>query len=308
MRILITGAAGFVGRHAVAHLANAGHEVIAASLEGHAIDGAELLRLDIRDGHVVKRALERAQPRAILHLAAIAFVPAVQRDPRLGFETNVLGTVNLLEACREVGLDLRFVLASSAEIYGKVDTAERIRETEPPRPATLYGATKAAAELVVRGFAQEALDALVLRPFNHVGPGQDPAYVIASFARQVATLEREGGGTLRHGNLDAIRDFLDVRDVVRAYAAALTAPRGALERGEAYNVCSGRGVAIRDVVAALASRARCKVRTELDPERIRGIDVPRFVGDPTRFADATGFTPQIPLEQTLADMLDAARK
>ncbi len=308
MRILVTGAAGFVGKHATKHLLDRGHDVVALSIDGAPVLTAKPLRADIRDAHVIRRILEAERPDAILHLAAIAFVPAVQRDPVFGFETNATGTLVLLAAAREAALDARIVMVSTAEVYGRMrDAKDPIGEDTPPQPVTLYGASKAAAELVCRAFAEEGLDVVVLRPFNHIGPGQDSAYVVASFAEQIARIERQGGGVLRHGNLDAIRDFTDVRDVVRAYELALVAPRGDLPPGHAFNVCSGVGLSIGSLVDRMVTLARCKIHSETDPSRVRAIDVPMFVGDPRRFHAATEYAPQIAIDTTLSDVLNEAR-
>lgn len=307
MRVLVTGAAGFVGRHAVRELRGRGHEVVAASLEGFAVEDAIPLALDVRRLEEVRAAIATHRPDAILHLAAIAFVPAVTKDPLLGFETNATGTLVVLTAMREHAPGARCVVVSTAEVYGRIATADPISEDAPMNPASLYGASKAAAEHVARAFAQEGLDVVVLRPFNHIGPGQDPAYVVASFAKQIAELESRGGGVLHHGNLDAIRDFTDVRDMVRAYAIALELDRGALAPGRPFNVCSGRGVPIGDLVARMIAAARAPVRAELDPSRVRKVDVPVFVGDPTRFRAATSFAPSIDFEITLRDILASAR-
>lgn len=308
MRILVTGADGFVGRHAVAELLAAGHEVVAATQSGGEVAGARPLRMDVRDQHVVRRALESAAPDAILHLAAIAFVPDARKNPLAAFETNAGGTLGVLVAAGEVAPLARVVVVSSAEVYGRAPSAAPLREDVEMAPVTLYGASKAAAEHVARVRALEGQDAVVLRPFNHIGPGQGDAYVVPSFARQIAELERSGSGVLRHGNLDAVRDFLDVRDVAAAYRIALTAARGTLEPGRPYNVCSGTGTRIADVVAALAGAARRPVRTEVDPARLRPVDVPAFVGDPSRFRAATGFAPAIALQRTLMDVLEEARR
>jgi GDP-4-dehydro-6-deoxy-D-mannose reductase len=308
MRILVTGAAGFVGRHAVTTLRARGHEVIAASLEGFAVADATPRQLDIRDPQGVARLFEAERPDAILHLAAIAFVPAVTKDPRLGFETNALGSVNLLAAARDFTPHARFVHVSTAEVYGRaVNSSGPITEATPIAPASIYGASKAAAEHAAAAFALDGLDAVILRPFNHIGPGQEGVYVVASFARQIAELEQGGGGVLRHGNLDAIRDFSDVRDIVRAYAIALEAPRGALESGAPYNVCSGNGVRIGDLVRDMVALAKTPMRLELDPQRVRKVDVPVMVGDASRFRAATGYAPSIPFATTLADIVGAAR-
>lgn len=307
MRILVTGANGFVGHHAVAHLLAAGHDVVGASIEGTAPAGARPVRLDVRDHHVMVRVLETVLPDAILHLAGIAYVPAARRDPRGAFETNANGSLCVMAACAEVAADCRVVLVSSAEVYGVVAGSEPIVEDQPLRPVTVYGASKAAAEHLAVAYAREGLDVVVLRPFNHIGPGQADTFMVASFARQIAQLERVGGGELRHGNLSAIRDFLDVRDIVRAYELALLAPRGRLVAGQPYNLCSGHGVSVEQIVTRLIASARVAVRPVLDADRLRPVDLPVLVGDPGRFRAATGFAPTLALDDTLADILAAAR-
>lgn len=308
MRVLVTGAGGFAGRHVVARLAAAGHDVIGAEPDGVAPAPARGARLDVRDLHVATRLIERERPDAVLHLAAIAFVPGATRDPVRAFETNATGTLNLLLAAREAAPAARCVVVSTAEAYGRVDRDGPIPESQPIAPSTVYGASKASAEHLARALALDGQDIVILRPFNHIGPGQAPVYVVPSFAEQIARLELEGGGVLKHGNLDAVRDFLDVRDVARAYELALTAPRATLPAGEPMNVCSGSGVTIADVVRRLVARARKPIALELDPARLRKIDVPRFIGDPSRFRAATGFAPEIPLDRTLDDVLAEARR
>ena len=310
MRVLVTGASGFVGAHAVARLVAAGHEVIGATPDGAPVEGAKPLRIDIRDRHVLVRSLESARPDAVLHLAAIAFVPEARKNPLVAFETNANGTLNLLSACSESCPDVRVVLVSTAEVYGMVndETAIPITERQPVAPVTIYGASKAAAEHVAAVAARDGFDVVVLRPFNHIGPGQAEDYVVSSFAHQIARMEkRDAEPVLRHGNLDAVRDFTDVRDVVDAYERAVSAPIGRLERGRPYNVCSSRGVSIASVVSALIERARCEITTEIDEDRLRPSDVPVSIGDGTRLRDAVGFTPSIEIDQTLDDILADAR-
>ncbi len=311
MKILVTGASGFVGQHAVRTLLGARHDVVGATEDGRGPQEIETRRLDVRDEHVVVRTLEQVGPDAVLHLAAIAFVPDAQKNPRFAFDINAVGTLNLLHAARVVTPDARVVVISSAEVYGPVADPEEMPLVEDRvlRPATHYGAGKAAAEHVARVFALEGQDVVVLRPFNHIGPGQRDDFVVPSFARQVARLEAgDGDGVLRHGNLDAVRDFLDVRDVVAAYERALTAARGVLEPGRPYNLCSGRGVKIAEIVSHLVGRSRRPIETEVDPARLRKIDVPVYVGSADRLRAAIGFEPAFTLERTLDDVLDEARR
>ena len=311
MKIVVTGAEGFVGRHVVARLLDRGHEPVCLTLDGAGVHGLDGHRTDVRDHHVLVRRLEAAAPDAVLHLAGIAFVPAAREDPRLAFDVNAGGTLNVLSACAEVAPNARIVVVSTAEVYGRVDdpAAMPLTEDRPMNPVSMYGAGKAAAEHLARAYAREGLDVVVARPFNHVGPGQDEAFVMSSFAHQVARLERAEGGddVLRHGNLEAVRDFLDVRDIAAAYEAMLTAAPGVLTRGAPYNVASGRGVEIAALVSGLIDAARRPLRHEVDPERLRAVDVPVFVGSAERFSEATGWRPTIPLERTLADTLEAAR-
>ncbi len=311
MRIVVTGAGGFVGRFLVPRLLDEGHEVFGLSPDETAPRGARALRGDVRDAHVVERHLESVSPDAVVHLAAVAFVPEAQRRPLLAGEVNAQGTLVLLHAVERCAPRAVVLVVSSAEVYGPVRDPSRmpLAEDEPMRPASVYGASKAAAEHYARAFAARGLDVRVLRPFNHVGPGQDPNYVVASFARQVARIEAGlDAPPLRHGNLDAVRDFTDVRDVVAAYAAALCAPHGRLVPGEPYNVCSGRGVRVGEVLEGLLRLARKPVATETDPSRLRAVEVPVFVGSPRRLREALAWEAKIPLERTLADVLDDARR
>lgn len=309
MKVLVTGANGFVGTHAVRELLGHDHQVVGATPDGEAIPGATAVRMDVRDPHVILRVLEKERPDALLHLAGIAFVPDARKNPQMAFETNATGTLNVLHAVAEATPDARVIAISSAEVYGKVqlDPGEVLDEDRASRPVTVYGASKAAAEHVARAYAAEGVDVVVLRPFNHVGPGQSERFAVASFTKQVAELERAGGGVLRHGNLEAVRDFLDVRDIVRAYRLALEAPVGRLRAGEPFNVCSGSGTTVARLVEILVGNARCAITTEEDPERLRPVDVKTFVGDPRRFRERLDFEPEYDLDTTLRDALEEAR-
>lgn len=310
MRVLVTGSNGFVGKHACAALRARGHDVVGAGFAPQAADDGTLA-LDVRDFAAVKHVVATSRPDAVLHLAAIAFVPQAKDDPSGAFAINAQGTLHVLAALAAHAKDAksaRCVVVSSAEVYGRADEREMpLAESRPPRPVTVYGASKAAAEHLARAYAADGLDVRVLRPFNHVGPGQDERFVVASFARQVAQLERAGGGVVQHGNLSAVRDFLDVRDVANVYALALEAERGVLAPGEPYNVCSGEGRTIESIVRAFAERARVPVELKLDPSRLRAVDVPTFVGAPGALRAALRWQPAYAWGETIGDVLDDAR-
>lgn len=307
MRVLVTGSNGFVGRHACAALRARGHDVIGAGFAPHASD-AGTLALDVRDFRAVEDVVATSRPDAVLHLAAIAFVPQAKDDPSGAFAINAQGTLHVLAAVAARAKSARCVVVSSAEVYGRASGDEMpLRETRAPRPVTVYGASKAAAEHLARAYAADGLDVRVLRPFNHVGPGQDERFVVASFARQIAQLERSGGGVVQHGNLSAVRDFLDVRDVASVYALALEAERGVLAPGEPFNLCSGDGRTIESIVRAFAELARAPVELRLDPTRLRAVDVPRFVGSADALRAALRWQPAFAWSQTLRDVLEDAR-
>lgn len=303
MRVLVTGANGFVGGYAVDALRARGDEVIAA---GHGAPG--LLPLDVRDPLNVRGVIDLAQADAIVHLAAQAFVPQSISDPLATIDINAMGTARLLEAVRAArdagGTNPRVLIVSTAEVYGaQPPAAFPLRESTPPAPANPYAASKLAAEAFgIASVHAYGLDVIIVRSFNHIGPGQDDRFVVASFAAQLAKIARGGPAEMLIGNLSAERDFLDVRDVVRAYVALLE--RG--ERGQIYNVCSGVAVPIRDVLRMLVTTARVAVEIREDPARMRASDTPRFVGDASKLRAATGWAPQIALETSLRDTYRAA--
>jgi GDP-4-dehydro-6-deoxy-D-mannose reductase len=280
--VLVTGPGGFVGTHLRAELGEA-----FVPYEGDVLD-ADALRCAIRGAD------------AVVHLAAQSSVAASWEDAMASWRVNVDGTVCVLEAVRAERPEARVLLASTCEVYGN---AARIPTPEDERiaPRSPYAASKAAAELAC---VFSGLDVIVARATNHEGPGRDDRFAVGSWTRQLARLEAEGGGTLRVGDLSAERDILDVRDVCRAYRLLLdpAVPAGT------YNVASGRTVKMAEVAEQLVGLARAPVRVERDEARVRPADIPRLSGDPSKLRAATGWKPEIPLEQTLADTLAAARE
>jgi GDP-4-dehydro-6-deoxy-D-mannose reductase len=299
VRALVTGASGFVGRHLVAHLEAEGDTV--AVLDRHAT-----VAVDVTDAPEVLRAVAVARPDAVYHLAALTHV-GESWDRRADYAAvNVDGTRNVLDACAQVGVGT-VVVVGSAEAYGNAEPADLpVREDAPLRPRSPYGITKMEAERAAqRAYEERGLPVVVVRPFNHTGPGQSPEFVVPALASRVAAAERpDASDELRVGNLDAVRDVTDVRDVVRAYS--LVARRG--RPGAAYNVCSGRGVSVRAIALALLSMARRELRMAVDPSLVRPIDVPVLVGDPSRVRHETGWSPGIDLTRTLYDVLAEARR
>jgi GDP-4-dehydro-6-deoxy-D-mannose reductase len=290
MKAIVTGAHGFVGPYLTAHLEAQGDEVVGIDSE-----------VDITDAESIRAKLADELPEVVYHLAAASHVGDSWSAPTTVVRINSEGSLNVLLASVEAGVE-RVVLIGSAEEYGHV-TPDQIPITEdtPLRPVSPYGASKAAAEMlasyVTRG---RDLPVVCVRPFNHLGPGQSDRLVASTIAQQVARNELTGGGEILAGDLSPKRDFSDVRDVVRAYR--LLAERGT--PGEAYNVCSGRAVAVRELADILIGLSSQPMSVVLDPERLRPVDVPILQGDNSKLVRDTGWTPEIPLEQTLADVLD----
>jgi GDP-4-dehydro-6-deoxy-D-mannose reductase len=284
VRALVTGAAGFVGRRLLPRLARAGWEVTGTDRE-----------VDVADPEAVGAALSRARPDLVVHLAAVSSVAASRRDPQETYRVNFLGTRALLAGAARAAPAARVILASTGDVYGSAQPgAPPFREDCPLRPRSPYARTKAAADLLGAEYAARGLDVVRARLFNHTGPGQSDAFVLASFARQAAEIaagRREP--RLRVGNLDSVRDFLDVDDVLEAYVAL--ADR-ALAAG-VYNVASGVPVRIGDALEAILRAAGIEATVEVDPERVRPAD--RSVGDASRLRLASGWAPRTPFARTL---------
>ncbi len=304
MRILVTGARGFVGRHLGAALRARGHAVF----ETDRVARDDVLAVDVTDEPEVRGAFELVRPDAVAHLAAQAFVPESLRDPRGTLDVNVLGTLHVLRAAEALyaqGARVRVVVASSADVYGAQPSgAYPLRESTAPAPQNPYAASKIAAEALALAYARSfGVDAVVTRAFNHVGPGQDERFAVAGFAAQIARAATAGGTVVRVGNLDAQRDVLDVRDVCDAYALLL---EGAGEAGEIYNVCSGTATPVRELLRNLIATARVPVEVREDPDRLRPADIPMSVGDAAKLRAATGWSQRIPLAAALRSVYEDA--
>lgn len=290
--VLVTGAGGFVGRHVCAALVAAGVEVVRPEV-------------DVTNRGALRAVIDENQPKYCLHLAAIAAIGVARAEPERAWTVNLHGTLNLAGAIRDRAPDCRLIFISSADIYGASFRAgQALDEQAVPAPLNTYGATKAAADLALGAMAAEGLDVLRLRPFNHTGPGQSADFVVPAFARQIARIEAGMvPPVIKVGALTPERDFLDVRDVARAYAQAIT--RGdALPSGMVLNIASGMPRRIGDVLRALLELAKVEVRVEEDQARLRPSDIPRAIGDAARARALLGWEPLIPWPETLADVLN----
>lgn len=295
MKALVTGAGGFVGRTLVAHLLAEGDEVVAVDRAGGP---------DVTDGAAVRDVIGREGPDAVYHLAAVTHIGASWDAPAEVFRINAEGTLNVLSACKAAGVE-RVLVVGSADEYGAVRPEDLpLSEDAPLRPMTPYGASKVAAEyLALQAFLGEHVPVIRVRAFNHTGRDQPDRFMIPGLARRIAAAEREGRKEIAVGSLEPVRDFTNVEDVVVAYR--LLVERG--EPGEVYNVCSGVGHSVAEIADHLLALARHAIELVPDPSLMRPVEVPRLVGDNTRLRRVTGWTPAIPLEETLGQILDRWR-
>jgi GDP-4-dehydro-6-deoxy-D-mannose reductase len=314
VKVLVTGAGGFVAGHLVDFL-RAEHPE--AELFGlvrppgwgrcRAGGAVTVLEADLNDPASLEPVLDAVAPDRIVHLAGQSSVHLSWIDPGGTLRTNVLGIVHLLDAVRRRGLAPAVLVVGSAEEYGMVDPAELpLREDMPLRPSSPYAVSKVAQGLLALQYGPAGgLRILRTRTFHHTGPGRGETFAESSFARQIAEVEAGKRPPVLHvGNLDAVRDYTDVRDVVRAYWALLD--RGTA--GEVYNVCSGRGRRIRELLEVLLAASGASVEVRVDKDRLRPSDVPALVGDPARLREATGWQPRVPLEDSLRELLQDWRE
>jgi GDP-4-dehydro-6-deoxy-D-mannose reductase len=307
MRAFITGLTGFVGPYLASRLVSEGFEIAGlgihapVSRQSNALPrGTGVFSTDIRDYEGLRSLLREWQPDHVYHLAAISNVVTSFSDPRLTYDVNVGGTVNLFESLRELGLTPRIVHVSTAHIYRSVQDG-CLDENSEISLLTPYAASKFMSEAVARQSVEGyRFQTMIVRPFNHIGPGQPTGFVCSDFARQIAAIKlRLADAVLHVGNLAAVRDFTDVRDTVAAYFAI--AAKGV--PGEMYNVSSGSPVSMQDIVSSLCRLAGIQPRIEVDQEKLRSVETLRLHGDSSKIR-ALGWAPQIPLEQTLSDILD----
>ena len=309
MRSLVIGGAGFVGKYLVRHLLELKHEVIITKIpmEEARVEGAAVYDLDILDKATVTELLEKISPDLVFHLAAQSSVSMSWKNPQQTVDVNVKGSVNVLDGLRSMKKKARILLIGSGEEYGQVIPSETpVCETSPLRPGNIYAATKACQNMIGRIYAQAyGMNLVMVRAFNHIGPDQSPVFAAADFCRQAALIETGmQEAVIRVGNLEAKRDFTDVRDVVHAYV--LLAEKG--QAGETYNVGSGHAVSIGDVLKLVLKQSAVEIQVEVDEKKLRPVDVPVMEADVRKVWRDVGWKAQIQLEQTIGDMMEYWRK
>ncbi|HMS17391.1 MAG TPA: GDP-mannose 4,6-dehydratase, partial [Planctomycetota bacterium] len=300
--VLVTGAAGFVGRWMVRRLLEEGIDVVATARRAT----GETRGLDLLEPDEVHKIVKSVGPRTVIHLAGKTYLPWVLAHQKESFRANVFGTANLMEAVRTHAATARVLLTSSCTVYGEAKPEDLpLHEGSPLAALHPYAVQKIGMEVLAEDYAtRSGLDVVVARPFNHIGPGMSRDISAAHFATMIARHEVGlGSAVLRVGNLEARRDFLDVRDVVEAYMLLLKCP----QPPRIVNVASGRSVRIGEILDTLIKLSPSAFRVETDPLRMRPLDTPELVGDARLLTQSVGFVPHIPLEKTLKDILDEAR-
>ena len=290
-RILVTGASGFVGRHLMASAAFAG------------VEFATLQSVDIRDRPALEAEVASIRPDHVVHLAAQSFVPRSFEDPAGTLEVNLMGTLNLLQSLDKAGFSGRFLYVSSGDVYGAVDESQLpVKEELLPAPRNPYAVSKLAAEqLCLQWHRSNRLDVVVARPFNHVGPGQDSAFVVPALAAQVVAIAQgRAAPVISAGDIDVTRDFTDVRDIVSGYASLL----GAGAPGRVYQLCSGVERSVRGILQQLLALKGVDARIEQDPSKFRPAEQRRMVADNNRVSRDTGWLPAVQWETTLQDIIE----
>jgi GDP-4-dehydro-6-deoxy-D-mannose reductase len=314
MKILITGIGGFVGNHLTRYLNYEGHEIsgldyanVEIPEEFKSFENFKSFEGDLRDDKIIAEILDETKPDAIFHLAAQSSVKISFENPRETFSDNLFGTLNLLEAISKLDYEIRTLVISSSEVYGKLSPEEcPVVEDHPLRPVNPYAVSKAAVDLLAYQYYKAYnLPIYVARAFSHSGPGQKTVGVLSDWAFQIAKIELDlSPPVLKVGNLDVQRDYTDVRDVVKAYVSVIE--KG--EPGKPYNVCRGTGFMLSDLLERYKSMARKKIKVQTDQSRMRPVDIPILTGSNKRLREDTGWEPEIDIETTLSDSLQYWRE
>lgn len=308
LKIFITGATGFVGRHLVDLLKSSDFQIHGTCFPEktehcQGLNGVDLIYLDLRKEEKVSNAVKSVKPDWIVHLAAVSNVGYSWKHRKETMETNFMGTFYLLEAARRHVPQARVLFISSCEVYGLLEPVERaLKEEDSPKIASPYAFTKVSGELLCEFYTQiESLDIVISRSFPHAGPGQSADFVFSDWAYQIAKIEK--GSTepiIKTGNLDVRRDYSDVRDVVRAYVLLLEKGK----KGEVYNVCTGEASSLNEILDILLSFSSKDIEVQMDPQKLRKADIPLLLGNNQKIKKEIGWAPEIPLKQTISDLLE----
>lgn len=309
-KAMVIGAAGFVGSYLIKHLSeDCGYEVVATKLPSEELDNlpCQVRNLDILDKESIVSLLFEVRPDYIFHLAAQSSVSVAWNNPQLTIDVNIKGAVNVMDAVRELYYKPRIVVIGSGEEYGHIREGETpIKEDNRLAPGNIYAATKACQNMIGSIYARAYdMEIVLVRAFNHIGPKQSPIFVVSDFCKQVAEIEAGLREPVMYvGNLSAKRDFTDVRDVVRAYA--LLAKNG--QKGATYNVGRGHAYEIREILDKIISYSSVDIKVETDPAKIRPVDVPIIEADIAKLMEATGWVPEISIDNTIKEVLDYWRE
>jgi len=309
-KVFITGITGFAGSFLAEHIASQkDYEIFGSFLSDTNLENTasvkekvSLRQIDLRDSQKLQDLIKEIRPDFVYHLAALTSPADSFKNPAGFINNNTEAEVNLLEAIRVAGIFPKVLIASSAEVYGEVAAGNLpIDEDTPLRPATPYAVSKIAQDFLgLQYFISYKIPVIRVRPFNHIGPRQAPNFVVSSFSKRIVDIERGKESVMRVGNLMAKRDFTDVRDIVRGYLLLLEMG----DPGDVYNIGSGRSYKISEILDKLLSMANKDIKTEIDKQLLRPIDVPELVCDNKKIFQKTSWKPEIPIEKTLADTLD----
>ena len=296
--ILVTGSEGFVGSNLIKALGEAGYEVVPTCLPQLIPKKGKYIALDILDLDFVVEVVKQHDPDLIFHLAAVSSVAKSFRDRAVSYNTNISGTANVLEAARSLSKQVKFFFVSTCEVYGG---GENLTEESPVVLKNPYAISKYAAELICNDFHGEGLDCIIMRPFTHTGPGQSENFVLPTIAKQISEIEKgKRAPLIELGNLKAKREFMNVSDIIDAYVLAL----GKAESGQTYNVASGQGYTIAELVEVFAKLSKKSFDLRTNPVKVRKVDIPVLLGDGSKFSNLTGWSPKVKIEKTLEDLLN----
>lgn len=289
MKCLVTGSAGFVGTHLTELLTSTGNDVFGFNLRN---------KQDLRDFETVRNQLDIIRPTHIFHLAAQAYVPESIVNPQRAFEVNTIGSLNILEAVKQLGIKTKIMLAGTSEEFGDTsEVGEPITELSLPHPLSPYAISKLAMDYLGRLYATYGLEVVVTRAYNHAGPGRGEMYAESAFAKQIVEVEQGKREFVEHGNLSSVRNYTDVRDIVKAYKLAIDLPSGL------YSICSDQNVTMQEMMDILIKNSTAKVKTKTNPALFRPSDFSFKKPSCEKFKKLTGWEPEIPLETTLKDIL-----